>query len=170
MTQAALILTLALDEPSFRFFNDQRRRYFPPERNHIPAHVTLFHALPGEEVDAVAETLRSACAIQAAFPVAVTGLRSLGRGVAYRLDAPDLQRLRQRLAQHWSTWLRPQDRQKHSPHVTIQNKVSPDEARALLADLEAAFEPFTVIGEGLDLWWYRGGPWEQIERFAFQGR
>ena len=51
---APLILTLELDERSFAFFGAQRRRYFPPERNFIPAHLTLFHALPGEHLPSIA--------------------------------------------------------------------------------------------------------------------
>ncbi|HEV2557841.1 MAG TPA: 2'-5' RNA ligase family protein [Microvirga sp.] len=170
MNPAPLILTLALDETSFRFFDEQRRRFFPRERNHIPAHVTLFHALPGDEIDTIVQDLASACAAQPPFPVAVTGLRALGRGVAYQLSASDLAQLRQALARRWADWLTPQDRQKLNPHVTVQNKVDPEEARALLASLQESFEPFMATGEGLDLWWYRGGPWERVERFAFQGR
>ena len=44
---APLILTLALDERSFAFFDAQRRLHFPASRNLIPAHVTLFHHLLG---------------------------------------------------------------------------------------------------------------------------
>ena len=42
-----LVLTLVLDAQSFAFFDGLRRRHFPPERNVIAAHLTLFHALPG---------------------------------------------------------------------------------------------------------------------------
>ena len=44
-----LILTLALDDLSFARFDALRREHFPPTLNRIPAHVTLFHHLPGEE-------------------------------------------------------------------------------------------------------------------------
>ncbi|WP_314964444.1 2'-5' RNA ligase family protein, partial [Bradyrhizobium cosmicum] len=80
------------------------------------------------------------------------GLRSLGRGVAYTLASPTLKELRLSLAKQWALWLTLQDRQKHRPHVTIQNKVDPQEAHRLLADLAASFSPFTVTGTGLDLW------------------
>lgn len=164
-----LILTLALDETSFFFFDGQRRRFFPKERNFIPAHVTLFHALPGEERDAIRRDLREACARTKPFPVDVTGLRFLGRGVAYTLHAPELAALRAQLATLWSAWLTPQDQQKHQPHVTVQNKVDPALARATLARLEETFTPLQATGEGLHLWWYRGGPWELVETVRFQG-
>jgi 2'-5' RNA ligase len=166
---APLILTLTLDPHSFTFFDAQRRRYFPPDRNHIPAHLTLFHALPGDTLGTIAHDLRTVCADREPFPLHVAGLRSLGRGVSYRLESGDLTSLRRRLAERWGPWLTPQDRQAHSPHITVQNKVEPHAARALLAKLQAHFEPFTATGEGLELWHYRGGPWEPAGRFAFSG-
>jgi len=162
-----MILTLAMDEASAAIFEGRRRRFFPAARNLIPAHLTLFHRLPGAELARVAGDLAAASRAQPAFALAVTGLRSLGHGVAYRLSSPDLSRLRARLAARWSVFLSPQDRQPHRPHVTVQNKVDPDEARATLAELQADFAPFAVTGTGLDLWRYRGGPWEPVERFCF---
>jgi len=164
---APLILTLALDERSFLFFDQQRRRYFPPERNFIPAHLTLFHRLPPEHEKEIVGALEAAAALQPQFVLDVTGLRPLGRGVAYRLTSPALAELRQALAGQWATWLSPQDRQKHQPHITVQNKVDPQAAQALLSQLAASFEAFSVTGTGLDLWRYRGGPWEKARRFPF---
>jgi 2'-5' RNA ligase len=167
---APFILTLALDERSSAFFDGQRRRYFPPERNFIPAHLTLFHKLPAEHETAIVTTLHGAADGQAPIVLKVIGLRSLGRGVAYSLASPELAQFRLSLAKQWALWLTLQDRQKHQPHVTIQNKVDPQDASALLADLAASFEPFTVTGTGLDLWRYRGGPWEKAESFPFTAR
>ena len=166
---APLILTLALDERAFAFFEAERRRSFPPERNLIPAHLTLFHKLPGEHFDPIARDIAALASAQRPFPLQVTGLRSLGRGVAYTLLSPELASLRQGLVQQWEAWLGPQDRQKHQPHVTIQNKADPAQARALLARLEEAFTPFTVTAEGLHLWRYLGGPWEAVETFRLAG-
>src|SRR3712207_1555034 len=96
---APLILTLQLDERSFAFFDEQRRRYFPPERNFIPAHLTLFHALPGEQLGTIAADLEALSKEQVPHLLEVTGLRFLGRGVAYRLDSPSLILMRQILAE-----------------------------------------------------------------------
>jgi hypothetical protein len=49
----------------------------------------------------------------------------------------------------------------------VQNNVEPQKARALLTELSSAFAPFQATGIGLDLWWYRGGPWEKVRRFHF---
>ena len=164
---APLILTLALDDRSRAFFEAERRRSFPPERNFIPAHLTLFHKLPGEHRATIERDIDALASAQRPLSLEVTGLRSLGRGVAYTLLSPELASLRQGLAQRWEVWLGPQDRQKHQPHVTVQNKVEPKDAKALLSELTDSFEPFTAIGVGLDLWWYRGGPWEKARGFSF---
>ncbi len=164
---APLILTLRFDDRSFAFFQAQRQRYFPPDRNLIPAHLTLFHKLPGDHLAIISQDLESAARAQPPFRLDVTGLRSLGRGTAYTLASPNLQFLRRELAQKWDAWLGPQDRQKHQPHVTVQNKVEPADARALLAELSQAFTPFQATALGLDLWSYRGGPWESAGSFLF---
>ncbi len=159
---APLILTLLLDPPTQERLEAERQRHFPPERNHIPAHVCLFHHLPGEELTGIRLRL-ARLAGQPALPVRVAGLRSLGRGVAYMLESPALLALRGALARDWAPWLTAQDRQGFRPHATIQNKVSPAEAVGLLAMLQAGFTPWEAQGVGIALWHYRGGPWEAVE-------
>jgi 2'-5' RNA ligase len=161
-----LIVDLLLAEEAQERFDRLRAAHFPADRLVVGAHVTLFHALPGEHEDDVAADLRAA-ADRPAFEVSVTGVRSLGRGVAYTLDAPELTALHRGLAAAWQPWLTPQDRQRLSPHVTVQNKVEPAAARALLAELSAAFTPERVPATGLGLWRYAGGPWEPVARFPF---
>jgi 2'-5' RNA ligase len=133
----------------------------------LAAHVTLFHALPGEQLDVVDADLQAA-ADREAFDVAVTGLRLLGRGVAYVLDSQEVSVLRDRLAAGWEPWLTRQDRQRHAPHVTVQNKVEPGVARALHDRLLAGFSPSTVRARGLGLWRYLGGPWEPVAEHPFR--
>jgi 2'-5' RNA ligase len=166
-SDAPLILTLALDERSFACFDEQRRRHFPPDRNLIPAHLTLFHKLPAGKEDLILAALEQGTRAQPPFSLDVTGLRSLGRGVAYTLVSPVLAQFRHDLAVKWAPWLTLQDRQKHQPHVTIQNKATPEAVRALLATLQAEFAPFRVTAEGVHLWRYLGGPWHLVRTFAF---
>lgn len=169
MAAPPLILTLGLDAASFARLDTMRRRHFPPERNFIPAHLTLFHHLPGEKEQDVAATLRAVTRDVAPIPLTVTGLRFLGRGTACEIEAPPLAALRRDLAAHWRDDLTPQDAQGFRPHVTIQNKVPADEARATFETLRAAFTPFEAVGTGLLLWHYRGGPWEEAGTFPFRG-
>jgi 2'-5' RNA ligase len=161
-----LVVTLTLATPDQQRFDALRAAHFPPERNHLAAHVTLFHALPAEHEQQVRSDLALAAETDA-FRVRVTGLRGLGRGVAYVLQSDELSRLRQQLRHCWEPWLTPQDAQRHSPHVTVQNKVEPAQARALLAELESDFVPYDVTARGLGLWRYLGGPWEAVGEARF---
>ena len=164
-----LILTLRMDDLSQRNFDRLREEHFPGARNFIPAHLTLFHKLPGEQEREISQTLNDLCRRQPPFPLTATGLIFMGRGVGYRLESPALQSLRKRLADEWGPWLGPQDRQGFRPHVTVQNKATPEGARALHRRLEEAFAPFEVGAEGLRLWRYLGGPWEPVGSYGFGG-
>jgi 2'-5' RNA ligase len=164
-----LIVTAALPPQLQERFDRLRREHFPAERNHLAAHVTLFHQLPGEEVDAVAADL--AAAVDRPEPVVeVAGVRFLGRGVAYELRSPELDAVRAGLARRWGPWLGPQDRARHRPHVTVQNKVDPGTARRVHTALAAGFAPETAVVPALRLWRYLGGPWEPISRHPFGTR
>lgn len=164
---APLILTLAFDEATFARFDGLRRRHFPEHLNFIPAHATLFHHLPGDRERAVIETVASLARAEAPPEVAVTGVRFTGRGVAYTLESPRLEAFRGRLAQAFAEALTAQDRQGWRPHVTVQNKVRPETARALHAALAADFAPHRFTAPAALLWRYLGGPWEALARLNF---
>lgn len=166
---SALIVTVELAAADFAWLNDLRRRHFPPERNQLAAHLTMFHALPPSSE----RELRSRLAHLAAGPpplAQVSGLMDLGGGVAFRVASDDLDRIRDELANGLQGLLGAQDSAGWRPHVTIQNKVSPKTARALLAELEQGFRsrPLTISGLGLHR--YLGGPWETLATFPFRGR
>lgn len=162
-----LILTALLEDTAQQRFDALRRAHFPAGRNHLDAHVTLFHRLPGEEEDSIASTV-AAAADRPVPDVHVASLRLLGGGVAFVLRSTELTELRSGLARGWAPWLSPQDRGKSELHVTVQNKVDPATARALHAQLTAGFVPHAVPVVGLGLWRYRGGPWEPVARYPFR--
>ncbi len=162
-----LILTLLLDAGTQNWLDALRRAHFPPERNFVPAHVTLSHALPGGGLDAVLAALADECRGAAPSTVRIGPPRFLGRGVAFEVAAPEVASLRARLAARWRDRLTPQDRQGWRPHATVQNKVAAERARALHAELVVSFSAREGRAEGLLLWRYRGGPWEPAGRFAF---
>lgn len=163
-----LIVTAELDEAAFDWFEALRRAHYPPGRNRVPAHLTLFHALPGREETTVAQALEAACRTRGPMPVEVRGPWSLGQGVAYRVASPALEALRSGLAGGFEPWLQGLDRAPWRPHITIQNKVDPQDARRLLERLQLEFEPFDVEATGLLVWRWRGGPWEKIGRVPFE--
>ncbi|WP_245412237.1 2'-5' RNA ligase family protein [Notoacmeibacter ruber] len=91
----------------------------------------------------------------------------MGFGCAYRIESESLSMLRQRLAERFSPWLTRQDRQPFRPHITIQNKVAADEAKAFFGKLKAGFAPFKAKAVSLLLWRYHGGPWEEAGCYSF---
>jgi 2'-5' RNA ligase len=155
---APLILTLKLDPKSFARLDALRQAHFPPERNWLPAHLTLFHHLPGEDLGAVMTRLASARP-EAPPMLGFTGLRRLGRGVAVTVHAPALVAMRAAIARDFAGRLTAQDQRPLQPHVTVQNKAEPEVAEALYAELSRTFGPWSGAGEGLLLWRYLGGPW-----------
>lgn len=163
---APLVLTLAVDPRAQAFFDRLRREHFPPGRNHLAAHVTLFHQLPGQALAPVRADVEEAVQ-RPAYDVAVTGVRLLGRGVAYALRSAETDVVRAELARRWEPSLTAQDRRPSALHVTVQNKVAPEVARGLYADLAATGHPGSVRACGLDLWRYLGGPWELLSRHRF---
>jgi 2'-5' RNA ligase len=161
-----LIVTLLLDEVAQQRFDRLRTAHFPAGRNHLRAHVTLFHALPGEHLTEVRDELAAAAAREP-FDVTVTGVRFLGRGVALDLAATELTELRAGLATVFRPWLTRQDQQWSRPHVTVQNKVEPAVARARPPGRAATVRAGTVPAPGLGLWHYLGGPWSVEAEFPF---
>lgn len=165
---APIIVTALLGDQDFAWLDGLRRAHFPPERNFLSAHLTLFHHLP----PSAAAELRGLLAAEVRAPppkARVTGVMSLGRGVAFRIESAELAAIRARLADRFSGLLTPQDYAPWRPHVTVQNKVTPEAARALLAELSADFTPRPLAIAGLACWWYRGGPWQPIARYPFRG-
>jgi hypothetical protein len=164
----ALIVTAALGAEDFAWLDGQRRTYFPPERNQLAAHLTMFHALP-PSAEAEAGRVLSREAASAAPRAMVAGLMNLGRGVAYRIVSDELEAIRRSVAEHFHGFLSAQDSQGWRPHVTIMNKAEPAAAKALLRELEASFSPRPLKIAGLELHRYLGGPWERLRRWSFRG-
>ncbi|MEO9139205.1 MAG: 2'-5' RNA ligase family protein [Jatrophihabitans sp.] len=160
-----LVITLAVDDVAQQHFDAERTRLFPVGRTQVGAHVTLFHAVPGELEAQVRNDLVQACGPR--FPVGVAGVLPLGRGAAYALASPELARRHRALQRQWWPYLTAQDQQGFRPHVTVQNKVSPAEARATLALLRRAFRPYEISATGFVLWRYDDGPWTELARFEF---
>ena len=161
-----LIVTARLDPSSFSVLDGLRRRHFPPHLNRVPAHLSLFHHLPGEAASAVVSTVSRCCRAMAPLHLQATGARQLGRGVALTYRSAELARLHADLTTAFRVWLTPQDRQPFRAHVTIQNKVDSDTARRLYDALCVGPLPSCRI-DGVAIWRYVGGPWEPVAVRAF---
>ncbi|HET9638886.1 MAG TPA: 2'-5' RNA ligase family protein [Allosphingosinicella sp.] len=150
------------------WLQELRRANYPPERNRVPAHLTLFHHLPPSVEGEIGRRL-AAYASSEAPAAAISGIMDLGQGTALRVESEGLEDIRYDLALALQGLLTPQDMAPWRPHVTVQNKVEPKEAKALQARLRAGFERRSLAIRGLALWRYLGGPWEPVKSWTFRG-
>jgi 2'-5' RNA ligase len=163
----ALIVTVEIAPQDFSWIERLRRTHYPPDRNQVPAHLTLFHALPpsGE----IELRRRLAGTVRRKPPAAtLAGLMDLGSGVAFRVVSPDLDRIRDELARDLHGLLGAQDSRGWRPHITIQNKVAPKVAKALKEALERNFAPRPLRIAALGLHRYLDGPWDRIAAYPFR--
>ena len=164
----ALIVTVELAAADLAWLDALRRHHYPAERNRLPAHLTMFHALP-PSLEPEARHRLALAAKREAPRATVAGLTDLGGGVAFRVVSDDLDEMRDELAAAFHGMLGAQDQGGWLPHVTIQNKVSNRESRQLIEALEQGFQPRPLGIHGLGLQRYLGGPWETLQTWGFRG-
>lgn len=163
-----LIVTATFGAADFGWLEGLRRRHFPPERNQVPAHLTLFHHLAPSLERELADRLG---ALASAPPprARVLGVMDLGRGTAFRVESDELQGMRAELAAAFRGMLTPQDQAPWRPHVTVQNKVERRDAAVLQHELKAGDFPRALAIHGLASWRYEGGPWTALRDYPFRG-
>jgi hypothetical protein len=164
-----IIMTAGLAPPDFAWADAQRRKYFPPERNIIAAHLTLFHHLPPGYFAEIKHTLTETTTHNPPPTAQIDRLLHLGRGAAYHVYSPELQAMRSALMERFSGLLTAQDKQLARLHITIQNKVSPSASKALFEELSVDFVPRTLHITALELHEYCDGPWLALGRWPFRG-
>ena len=164
---APLILTAELPPDLHRRFTDLRSAHFPPERNYLDAHVTLFHAIPPRCEEELGDVLKRVVAENPPPPARLEGLMSLGGGTALKLVSDEMLGHRARIAEHFAGMLTAQDQHMPRLHVTIQNKVSSAKAKELQAQLVVELRDFAFRGFGL--YRYLGGPWGHVRDWSFRG-
>jgi 2'-5' RNA ligase len=169
LTQLApLIVTATFGADDHGWLEGLRRRHFPPERNQVPAHLTLFHHLmPSLEAE-LRDRLGALVRVPAP-PAQITGIMDLGGGTAFRVESEALAEIRADLADAFRGMLTPQDQAPWRPHVTIQNKVLRRDAIALQKELAVTPFPRPLRIHALAAWRYLGGPWEPIRAYPFRG-
>jgi len=167
---APFIVTGELPDDILAWADALRRAHFPPERNWLKAHVTLFHSFAPSLKEELPRFL-SKIAGEFAPPLAeVTGLMDLGGGTAIALRSPGLLAVRQRIAEHFWDMLTKQDQGGKKLHITIQNKVSRQDALALQKSLEPVLPHPRFAFTGLALHVYRNPHWEAVQTWKFRGK
>lgn len=165
---APLLVTAELPSDVLGWADALRRRHYPPERNRLRAHVTLFHALPpsveGELVEVLGDLARAAPP-----PARIDGLMKLGTGTALAIDSPAMVEHHGVIADRMHGLLTQQDAQPLRLHVTIQNKVTAQAARALQAELGPQLRPVSFRFRGFGLYAWEDGLWRPIRLVPFRG-
>ena len=159
------ILTAEMDNESFAWLDGLRREHFPPDRNFLSAHLTLFHRLSPAQVARLRLIERPCAPVELRFDRVVF----LGFGVALGVQSAELERLRSKARAEIGGEFSRQDAQPWKPHVTVQNKVTAESARQLQDALEQGFSERVGAVTGLLVWQYLGGPWTLADRIAFSG-
>ena len=163
-----MVVTAWIDADDLDVFNRLRARLFPGELNYLSAHVTLFHHIPAADRQ---DFIATACASAEELPSLTARVGqpyNLGKGVAYPIECQELSDLRRKLRAKYLTSLSTQDRVENKRfHLTVQNKVSHDEARRTLAQLAEGEVPDTIGLRGISCYRYDGGPWTLLRHCPF---
>ncbi|MCX7285098.1 MAG: 2'-5' RNA ligase family protein [Novosphingobium sp.] len=170
INRAPLIVTATLPGDVQAWADRLRKAHFPPERNHLAAHVTLFHALPPSLLGEARTLLARLAGDIGPVAARIDGVMDLGAGTAFAIHSPDMLDLRAQMAEAFHGMLSAQDRGVPRLHVTVQNKVLRAASIALQQDLAASFIPRAFAFAGLELHHYRGGPWEAAGHWSFRGK
>ncbi len=167
MADGPILVTALFGPGDDGWLQQLRQAHYPAARNRVPAHLTLFHHLPPSLERELSARLAEVTAAPPP-PAMLAGIMDLGEGAAFRVESAALADIRGQLAGAFHGLLVPQDLAPWRPHVTIQNKVAPRDARALQQQLDAGFEPRPLLIRALASWRYLDGPWERLKVHAFR--
>lgn len=165
------VLTLKTSHEISDAMQELRRKWFPQHRNKVPAHITLFHALPGSKLGAISDWLEGLSRRIKCFEVSTGRVFKMRRGVAINVGAgeKEIKRVFLSLRSNWCDWLSDQDKSMKA-HWTVQNKEE-DSERVEDAFKDVQLSP-GIRGQalGLVLWRYEtDGTWLYEKEFGFQG-
>lgn len=153
------VLTLRTSPDLHASMTKLRDVYFPPKLNKLDAHITLFHALPGEKLETdVLPVIKDMVSntqpyrIRAEHPFRLKA----GVGIAIADDVDHANKgkhgrnmtriIHAELRKKWGDWLSDQDSQPVRMHYTVMNKVNDDQT------VDRAFKKLkTSFYKGLDV-------------------
>jgi hypothetical protein len=164
-----LLISAELPPDVFAWADALRRAHYPPERNRLGAHVTLFHGLPPSAQGEVSRLL-ARLAEYSPPDARIVGLMDLGRGTAFAVDSPGMVALHAEMALILRGLIQQKDTRPLRLHITVQNKVSRSAALALQADLaeDICARSFHFRGLGLSQW--RDDLWRLVRLYTFRGQ
>lgn len=166
---APLLVTAELPPDILEWADRLRRAHYPPERNRLPAHVTLFHGLPPSSNVEVRGLLAELARITPPPEARITGVMDLGRGTAFAVESPKTVALHEVLAERLHGVIQQKDARVLRLHITLQNKVRMEMARALQADLGRTFAARTFRFHGFGLYQWHDELWRLSHVYPFRG-
>ena len=169
--KAVYVLALQTDRDFHQRINDLRKQYFPPRLNKVGAHITLFQALPGSQLDSIVSDLLEIAHPERRFQINTVRARLMPYGVALDAKINQARRLWKTLHQKWgpagADFLSKQD-QQFDAYYTIQNKVEKDVAIQTWEKVRQRFKCEKGWAIGLTLYKYtKGGQWTFHRTFDF---
>ncbi|HPB21498.1 MAG TPA: 2'-5' RNA ligase family protein [Novosphingobium sp.] len=167
---APFIVTAELPADVLAWSDALRRVHFPPERNWLKAHVTLFHAFAPSLREELLGVLGRFAAEFAPPAARIEGLMDLGGGTALAIRSPGMLAIRAAIADHFHGALTAQDQGTPRLHITIQNKVQRASAKALQAELGPQLSQRDFVFPGLGLHIYRRPHWEELRTWRLRGK
>ena len=163
-----LLITAELPGGVLEWADALRRAHYPPDRNRLRAHVTLFHGLPPSAEDEIRRVLADLA--KAPPPQArITGLMKLDGGTALAVESPETVTLHGEIAARLHGLVPLHDAQALRLHITIQNKVPLQDARALQAQLGPTIAARSFRFKAFGLYGWDEGLWNPLREFPFRG-
>jgi hypothetical protein len=164
-----IVLALLPDAVQARL-DGLRRAHYPPERNRVPAHCTLFHAIPGMVAAELAATLAGLAARTPPPRARIDRIIDLDGGTALGLVSPDLAQLREVIADHFHGLLTGGDAVPPRFHVTVQNKVDRRTAHSLQASLATSWRAIDTTIPAIAVHRVHDGEWHHAGTWRLRGR
>lgn len=159
------VLALCTDPAHQERMTRLREEHFPTKLNHVDAHVALFRALPGSQLDTIREDIKEVAEAQTPFPIRTAGAHVINRGVIIKVHAPHAYTIHARLQERWQPFLSKQDQRFNKAHYTIQNFVEMPFAQKTRDAVEKSFKGSQGIVTGLTLYRYDKGFWRDGQTF-----
>jgi len=164
---APLLITAELPPDILAWADALRREHYPPERNRLRAHVTLFHGLP-PSAEGEVRRLLGELAKRPPVDARISAIWNMGKGTALDVESPDMTELHALMRERFAGIMSAQDDRKLRLHITVQNKVSYEAARQLQRELKKDFKPRRFRFRGFGLYAWEGGLWRPIAEYPFR--
>jgi len=147
-----------------------RRAHYPAERNRVPAHCTLFHAVPGMVAGELTSVLARMTANTPPPMARIDRVIDLDGGTALALVSADLVEIRESLADHFHGLLTGGDAVAPRFHITVQNKVERRDAHILQAELATSWRATDTTVAGIAVHRVIDGAWHPVGVWRFRGQ